>query len=184
MSDEYNSDVPSVVALLGSNAKHGLSEAVAQERLKDFGLNEIKRESRVSAFMIFLRQFKSFIIYILIFALILSIFVKEYTDAWTIFAILILNACFGFFQEYRAEKSIEALKRLSSLKARVIRDEELREIDAIYLVPGDIVVLEGGDRVPADGRIFESRSLAVLESSLTGESSASSKIIDKISGIA
>ncbi|MEK6847395.1 MAG: cation-translocating P-type ATPase [Nanoarchaeota archaeon] len=184
MGDEYRSDVPGVVALLGSDAKRGLSEAVAQERLKDFGLNEIKRESRVSAFLIFLRQFKSFIIYILIFALILSVFVKEYTDAWTIFAILILNACFGFFQEYRAEKSIEALKRLSSLKARVIRDGEMREIDAKYLAPGDIVVLEEGDRVPADGRIFESRSLAVLESSLTGESAPSSKITEKLSGVA
>ena len=183
MSDEYTSDVQSVVALLGSDAKCGLSDDVARERLKDFGLNEIKRESKVSALLIFIRQFKSFIIYILIFALILSVFVKEYTDAWTIFIILILNACFGFFQEYRAEKSIEALKRLSSLKARVIRDGELREIDARYIVPGDIVVLEGGDRVPADGRIFESRSLAVLESSLTGESVPSSKITEKISGV-
>ncbi len=184
MGGEYGSDVPSVVALLGSDAKRGLSEAIAQERIKDFGLNEIKRESGVSALIIFLRQFKSFIIYILIFALVLSIFVKEYTDAWTIFIILILNASFGFFQEYRAEKSIEALKRLSSLKARVIRDGELQEIEAKFIVPGDIVVLEEGDKVPADGRIFESKSLAILESSLTGESVPSSKITEKISGVA
>ncbi len=183
MGGEYGSDVPSVVALLGSDTKLGLSDAVAQERLKDFGLNEIRRESSVSAVMIFLRQFKSFIIYILIFALILSIFVKEYADAWTIFVILFLNAGFGFFQEYRAEKSIEALKRLSSLKARVIRDGELQEIDAKFLVPGDIIVLEEGDKVPADGRIFESRSLTLLESSLTGESVPSSKITEKISGV-
>ncbi len=184
MSGEYGSDVSIVITRLGSDAKNGLSNATAQERLKDFGLNEIKRESGVSASIIFLRQFKNFIIYILIFAFILSIFVKEYTDAWTIFIILILNASFGFFQEYRAEKSIEALKRISSLKARVIRDGELQEIDAKFLVPGDIVVLEEGDRVPADGRIFESRSLAVLESSLTGESVPSSKTTEKIYGIA
>src|SRR3989344_7578035 len=179
----YSLDVQKVISSLDSDKNKGLSTAISNQRAIDFGLNEIKRESSVSALTIFFRQFKSFIIYLLIFALVVSALLREYLDAIVIFAILILNATFGFFQEYRAEKSIEALKRLSSLKARVIRDGELRDIDSRYNVPGDIVVLEGGDRVPADGRIFESRSLAVLESSLTGESVPSSKITEKISGV-
>ena len=141
MGDEYLSDANDVVLSFGSDVKNGLLSSAANERLKDFGINEIKRESKISVFLIFLRQFRSFIIYILIFALLISIAVKEYTDAITIFAVLLINAGFGFFQEYRAEKSIEALQRLSSLKARAIRDGELREIDAKFIVPGDIVVL-------------------------------------------
>ncbi|MEK6811663.1 MAG: HAD-IC family P-type ATPase [Nanoarchaeota archaeon] len=176
MGDAYYSlDSRKVVSSLGTNASKGLSNAIAGERLKDFGLNEIKSEGGVRAFTIFLRQFKSFIIYILIFALLFSIIVREYVDAWVIFAILMLNAFFGFVQEYRAEKSIESLRKLSSLKARVIRDFEMREIDSKFLVPGDIVVLEEGGKVPADGRVLESYSLSIFESSLTGESSPSSK---------
>ena len=123
MGDAYRSEARDVVSSLGSDASSGLSQATADKRLEDFGLNEIKRESGIKGFTIFIRQFKSFIIYILIFALILSIVVHEYTDAITIFAILLINAGFGFIQEYRAEKSIESLQRLSSLKARVVRDK-------------------------------------------------------------
>src|SRR3989344_4123645 len=176
MSDAaYSLNSRKVVSSLGSNISEGLSKETANERLKNFGLNEIKRESNVRAITIFLRQFKSFIIYILIFALILSIVIGEYVDSIVIFVILILNSIFGFIQEYRAEKSIESLQKLSSLKARVIRDKVLSYIDAVFLVPGDIVVLEEGDRVPADGRVLESYSLSLVESSLTGESSSSSK---------
>jgi len=176
MGDAYYSlDAGKVISSLGSDRAKGLSESVASERLKDFGLNEIKRESSVKWFTIFLRQFKSFIIYILIFALIFSIIVSEYIDAWVIFAILMLNAFFGFVQEFRAEKSIESLQKLSSLKARVIRNGEMRDIDAKLIVPGDIIILEEGDKVPADGRVLESYSLSCLESSLTGESNPSSK---------
>ncbi|MBM3232023.1 cation-translocating P-type ATPase [Candidatus Pacearchaeota archaeon] len=182
MGDAYLYDSSKVVSSFGSDVKNGLTEVIASQRLKDFGLNEIKRESNVSALVIFFRQFKSFIIYLLIFALIVSTLLGEYVDSIVIFAILILNATFGFVQEYRAEKSIEALKKLSSLKAKVIRNGELREIDSTLLVPGDIIMVEDGDKVPADARVIESFSLSCLESSLTGESSPTGKHSETLKG--
>lgn len=182
MSDAFNTSSQEIIQSLGSDSKKGLDSKTAENRLKDFGINEIKKESSISGLKIFFRQFKSFIIYILIFALIISFVVHEYADAYTILAILLLNACFGFFQEYRAEKSIESLQKLSSLKTRVLRNSQVLEIDSKYLVPGDIVILEEGDKVPADGRIIESISLSILESALTGESNPSSKHIEVITG--
>ncbi len=182
MGDSYKLDVNQVISSLGTDSKNGLSSDVVGKRLTEHGLNEIKRESGVKAITVFFRQFKSFIIYILIFALLISVVVKEYLDAYAIGAILILNAVFGFVQEYRAEKSIEKLQRLSSLKAKVIRNGETYEINSKEIVIGDIVILEEGDKVPADGRVLESISLSVLESSLTGESNASSKHVEKLSG--
>ncbi|MEK6893953.1 MAG: cation-translocating P-type ATPase [Nanoarchaeota archaeon] len=182
MGDAYLFDPQKVISSFGSDIKKGLNESVASQRLKDFGLNEIKRESNISAIVIFFRQFKSFIIYLLIFALIVSALLKEYIDSIVIFAILILNATFGFIQEYRAEKSIEALKKLSSLKTRVIRNGELRDIDSTLLVPGDIIMVEEGDKVPADARVIESFSLSCLESSLTGESNSTGKKTEALKG--
>ncbi len=183
MSAVFNIDSKEVISSLGSDSNSGLSQTTAENRLKDFGVNEIKKKSSVSGIRIFIRQFKSFIIYILIFALVISLLAREFIDSYTILAILVLNAFFGFFQEYKAEKSIEALQRLSSLKSRVIRSGQIIEIDSKYLVPGDIVILEEGDKVPADGRILESFSLSVLESSLTGESNSSSKHTNVIVGM-
>ena len=179
----YSQDIGKVISSFGSDKEKGISSEVASQRLKDFGANEIKRESHLSGIAIFFRQFKSFIIYLLIFAMLVSAFLKEYVDATVIFVILILNATFGFVQEYRAEKSIDSLKRLSSLKARVIRNKELREIDSKEIVPGDIIIVDEGDKVPADARVIESHSLSCLESSLTGESNPSSKTSDTIKGI-
>ncbi len=179
----FNFDSKEVISSLGSDIKQGLSQNTAENRLRDFGINEINKKSSISGIKIFLRQFKSFIIYILVFALVVSLLTKEFLDTYTILAILILNACFGFFQEYKAEKSIEALQKLSSLKSRVLRSGQIIEIDSKYLVPGDIVILEEGDKVPADGRILESFSLSVLESSLTGESNSSSKHTGAIIGM-
>jgi Ca2+-transporting ATPase len=178
----YSLDGAKVLSSFGSDQKKGLSSSVAASRLHDFGLNEIKKQSNVSALVIFFRQFRSFIIYLLIFALIVSALLKEYIDASVIAAILILNATFGFIQEYRAEKSIEALRRLSSLKARVIRNGEIYEIDSRELVPGDIIVVEEGDKVPADARVIENFSLSCLESSLTGESTPTSKTSERLNG--
>ncbi|MEK6909244.1 MAG: cation-translocating P-type ATPase [Nanoarchaeota archaeon] len=183
MGDRYYSlEINKVISQFGSSSKTGLTEVIAKQRLTDFGFNEIKKESSVSGLIIFFRQFRSFIIYLLIFALLISVLLKEYIDSVVIFAILLLNATFGFVQEYRAEKSIESLKKLSSLKARVIRNKELREIDSKEIVPGDIIVVEEGDKVPADARVIESHSLSCLESSLTGESSPSSKLSDALIG--
>jgi|TARA_B100001971_G_C18260456_1_gene586300 Ca2+-transporting ATPase len=150
--------------------KEGLTEKEAEARLKKYGYNEIKEAKKISPLKIFLQQFNSAVVYILIAALIISLFVGERIDAIVIGIILILNALFGFYQEYRAEKSIEALKKLASLKATVIRDGKEKEIDAKLLVSGDIIKLVEGDKVPADTRLFELANLQTQEAALTGES--------------
>ncbi|MDP6547607.1 MAG: calcium-transporting P-type ATPase, PMR1-type [Candidatus Woesearchaeota archaeon] len=150
--------------------KEGLSDKEAEKRLHEYGYNEIKEGKKISAVKIFLQQFNSSVVYILIAALIISVFIGERIDAIVIGIILVLNALFGFYQEYRAEKSIEALKKMSSLKAIVIRNGKEIEIDAKLLVPGDLLILSEGDKIPADSRIFEEYNLQTQEAPLTGES--------------
>jgi len=153
-----------------SSGIDGLSEGEAQERLAQFGPNEIRREREISPVKIFLSQFNSFIVYILISAVFISFVLHEYIDTAVIIAILIVNAVLGFFQEYKAEKAIESLKRMAALHATVIRDGRKMRINSNKLVPGDVIVFESGDRIPADARIIEEYLLEVMESSLTGES--------------
>ena len=150
--------------------RQGLTEKEAEERIKKYGYNELKEGKKISPLKIFINQFKSFIIYILLFALAFSIFVGEIVEAIVIAAIVVANAIIGFRQEYNAEKSIEALKKLASLKATVIRDGKEKEIDAKLLVPGDIIQLVEGDKIPADSRIFKLANLQTQEAELTGES--------------
>ena len=150
--------------------KEGLTEKEAEIRLKKYGYNEIKQGKRISPVKIFLNQFNNVVIYIMIFDLEVSIFLEETVDAIVIGAIVIANAILGFIQEYKAERSIEALKKLASLKATVIREGKEKDIDAKLLVPGDIVKLETGDKLPADCRIYELINLQTQEAMLTGES--------------
>jgi len=150
--------------------KEGLTEKEVEARLIKYGYNEIKEAKKVSPIKILLNQFNNVVIYILIFALAISIFLGETIDAIVIGAIVVANALLGFIQEYKAEKSIEALKKLSSLKATVIRGGREKDIDAKLLVPGDIIRLETGDKIPADCRLFELINLQTLEAPLTGES--------------
>lgn len=164
-----------------STKKEGLTEKEAEARLKKYGYNEIKETKKISPIKIFLNQFNNIVIYILIFALAISIFLGETIDAIVIGAIVIANAILGFIQEYKAEKSIEALKKLASLKATVIRDGKDKDIDAKNLVPGDIVKLETGDKIPADCRLFELINLQTLEAALTGESTPVSKELKVLS---
>ncbi|MBI2134617.1 cation-translocating P-type ATPase [Candidatus Woesearchaeota archaeon] len=150
--------------------KEGLAEAEAEKRLQKHGYNEIKQAKKLSPVKIFLSQFNSVVIYILIAALAISVFLGETVDAIVIGAIVIANAIIGFIQEYNAEKSIEALKKLASLKATVIRDGKEKSIDAKFLVPGDIIKLQTGDKIPADARVIELVILETQEAALTGES--------------
>lgn len=168
-----------VMKNLGTS-ENGLSEQEAKLRLEKFGFNEIKERKKISPLKIFFRQFKSFLIGILLVAAIVSLFLNEMLDASVIFAILMMNAFLGFFQEYRAEKAIEALKKLMVQKVKVVRDGEQKEIDSKELVPGDVIILEEGEGIPADCRLIESFSLAVDESSLTGESTPVEKQIEQI----
>jgi Ca2+-transporting ATPase len=154
---------------LDSNAS-GLSDAEAKARLARYGPNALKAKKKQSALSMFLAQFKDFLILLLLAAAVISFFLQEELDAIAIMAIVVLNAVIGFTQEYRAEKAIEALKKLAAPKARVVRGGSEARIDAASLVPGDVVVLEEGDKIPADCRLLETVALEADEASLTGES--------------
>ncbi len=161
----------------------GLTDQEAKERLEKFGKNEIALKKKISMLSIFLDQFKDFLIFILIIAAIVSLALgyieqsEEYLfDAGLIITIVVLNGLFGFFQNYKAEKSLEALKKLAVPNAMVRRNGTPMELSSIELVPGDIIMLSEGDKVPADARIITSKNLLIDESLLTGESVPSSKM--------
>jgi len=153
----------------------GLSRADAKLRLKEFGPNKLTEKRRIEPVKIFLRQFKSFLILILIAAAIISAFIESIIDSYIIIAIVLINAILGFTQEYKAEKAMEALKKLAAPKSKVIRGGRQIEIPAKNLVPGDVILLEEGDRIPADARLIKVSSLKVDESALTGESTPITK---------
>ncbi|MFM1891131.1 MAG: hypothetical protein RLZ44_208 [Pseudomonadota bacterium] len=155
--------------------RHGLTPAQAAERLALVGRNALPRGKPPSLTAIFLGQFKSPLIYVLLLATLVSSLLQEYSDAGFIFAVLLINAGIGTFQEFHAERSAQALQSLVSARSRVERDGEIIEIDTETLVPGDIVLLESGDKVPADLRLLEVHALTVDESLLTGESEATVK---------
>lgn len=148
----------------------GLTTREAQKRIKKYGPNVLKKKKKVSPFKIFLEQFNDFIIWVLIVATAISGFMGEKADAITILIIVIMNAILGFVQEFKTEKSLEALNELSSPTAKVIRDSSVKVINAEELVIGDLVILESGDRIPADCILVEDSSFMADESLLTGES--------------
>ncbi len=153
-----------------SNMYTGLTEKEAEIRLRQYGKNEIVEKKRISALHLFLGQFKDFITLVLLIATMISFLIGEIPDAITITIIIILNAILGFIQEYKTEKSLEALKELSAPHALILRDGKKKKIAAADLVPGDLIILEAGDRVPADCVAFEAINLYANESILTGES--------------
>lgn len=164
---------------LGTTA-NGLSTADAQKKLLKFGANELQEGKKKSIAGILLSQFKDVMILILLAAAIISGFIGDLTDTIVILVIVLLNALVGFFQEYRAEKAMQALKQLSVTQARVYRDGHITSLAATELVPGDVVLLEAGNAVPADLRIIESVNVKMEEAALTGESQAVDKISDAL----
>ncbi len=168
------------LTLLATDRLWGLREAEARSRLGLYGPNSIKQENRVSALRVFLGQFKSALVVILLVAASVSGLLGEWVDAAVIAAIVVLVAVTGFIEEYRAERTFEALKRRLSPTCTAIRDGQRKVIDATCLVPGDIVLLEAGAKVPADLRLVELAALQVDESSLTGESVPVTKSAAKV----
>jgi len=168
-----------VISKLGSDLS-GLREEEARSRLGQFGYNELEREKKPSSAAVFLRQFKNVLVIILLAAALISFALGETVDAAVILGIVFAVSLLGFFQEYRAERALEALKRMAALTATVIRGGVESEIPARELVPGDIVVLSVGDKGPADLRLIEAVNLRVDESALTGESVPSEKGIDPV----
>ena len=179
----HSTEVNELVKVMNTSIEDGLSEAEVNNRLEKYGKNELVKEKGKTAWQIFLGQFKDFLIYLLIFAIIISIVIgiyegsrnpgtwsSEYTDAIVILAILIVNAILGFRQEYKAEKSLESLKKLAPHFATVRRNGKVQEISVEEIVPGDIILIEEGNKFPADIRLFKEFSLYVDEAILTGES--------------
>ncbi|MCW4043832.1 MAG: HAD-IC family P-type ATPase, partial [Candidatus Bathyarchaeota archaeon] len=165
---------------LGAN-NEGLTNQEAKRRLVEFGPNELQAGKQVSPLQIFIGQFKSILIIILFFATIFSAVIGEIIDAIIILAIVIASAGLGFSQEYRAERALEALKKMLSPTITVLRDGKENRLDSSKLVPGDVIVLEAGDKIPADARLFKIANLNVDESSLTGESIPVTKNLDSLS---
>ncbi len=178
----YNLDASEVLSRLGSDPKVGLSEGEAQRRLTECGLNELVEKKRVSAWQLFLEQFKNFLIIILLVAVALSAVLGEVADAIVIFVIVLFAAGLGFYQEYRAERALEALKKMAAPLAKVVRDGQEKEVPACEIVPGDIVMLSTGDKVPADMRLIEAVNLKTGEAPLTGESMPVEKTVETING--
>ncbi|UCD35554.1 MAG: HAD-IC family P-type ATPase, partial [Nitrospiraceae bacterium] len=165
----YRKDLSDVYGLLGSSEK-GISSAEAAERLGKYGLNELEETKKKTLFMMFLDQFKDFMIVVLIAAAVISGVIGELVDTIAIVVIVVLNAVIGFVQEYRAEQAVKALKEMAAPAALALRDGSAVTIPAGELVPGDVVLLEAGGIVPADIRLIESARLKIEEAALTGES--------------
>lgn len=153
----------------------GLSTREAEKRVKTYGLNELKHNKKKSPVLIFLAQFSDFLVWVLIGATIISGFIGDKADAITILIIVIVNAILGFVQEFRTEKSLEALQELAAPTCKVIRDGNIKVVSSKELTIGDLVVLEAGDRIPADGTFIDAANMVVDESLLTGESVGISK---------
>jgi len=156
-------------------AEAGLSQAQADERLSQYGLNKLPEQRPPTPLRIFVRQFNNPLIYVLLAAAVVAIGIGDFKDAAFIGIVLLLNAGIGAYQEWRAEQSSRALQKLLSVRATVLRDEEVIEVDAQNVVPGDVLYLESGNRIPADLRLLSAQSLQVDESFLTGESLAVGK---------
>ncbi|HKD67936.1 MAG TPA: cation-translocating P-type ATPase [Candidatus Binataceae bacterium] len=176
----YAMPIDEVAVELGTSLKQGLSSSEAASRLERDGPNEIRKAKRESALGMFLRQFHSVVIWVLIAAAAVSIGLGERLDGIAIVAIIILNAVVGFVQEYRAEQAVAALSKLTAPRARVLRDGQSHVLPAAEIVRGDLLVLAEGDLVAADARLIEAAMLRVNEAPLTGESEPVTKAIGEL----
>lgn len=167
---------------LHTDSHSGLSRSEVQSRLQKFGHNQLIEQQKISLLRVFLDQFSSFIVWILIIAAIIAGVLREWIDAFAIIAIVILNSLLGFFQEYKAEKSLAALRKMITPSSKVIRDGKLQTIPSKEIVPGDLVLIEAGDHIPADGRFIRSFELSTQEAALTGESMPIHKTADCLEG--
>jgi Ca2+-transporting ATPase len=170
MTDWYQKEATKVISLLATDAQAGLAEAEAQRRLAEHGPNELVERGLKSPWRILWEQLTGLMVVILIVAAVVSGALGDWKDAVAILAIVVLNAALGFSQEFRAEKTMAALNKLAVPTVKVRRDGQMHEISARELVPGDVVLLEAGALVPADGRLLVSVNLRIDEAALTGES--------------
>lgn len=166
----YQLSIADIANLFNTDLTKGLANGEAEKRLRTYGANQIEKQATISPLKIFIAQFTDFMVLVLIGATLISGMLGEYADAITILIIVIINAILGFVQEFRAEKSMEALKKMAAPEAAILRSGQQAKIPAKNLVPGDIVFLNTGDKVPADVRLLDGFNLEVEEALLTGES--------------
>ncbi|WP_424358087.1 cation-translocating P-type ATPase [Methanocella sp. MCL-LM] len=176
----YSDKKPEEVFRELGSSHSGLTSAEAAQRLEKHGRNALAQEQKFSLLRLAIHQFTDPLIYILIIAALVTAFLQDWVDTGVILLVIFVNAVVGFFQELKAEKAVSALKSLAAPKAMVVRDGHVREIDSELVVPGDLVMLTSGTRVPADLRLVETIRLEIDESALTGESLPSRKTADKL----
>jgi calcium-translocating P-type ATPase len=172
--------VEEVIRQAATDARQGLTAAEAEARLEQFGPNKLPEEQRESALLRFLKQFHNVLIYILLAAAVFTAILGEWIDTGVILAVVLVNAIIGFVQEGKAEAALEEIRRMLSLEADVVRDGRRQRVSAESLVPGDLVLLESGDRVPADLRVVQAREVRAEEAALTGESEPVAKRPDPV----
>ena len=182
MTEWHTLETQEAIRETGSDLETGLTAAEAERRLAEYGRNELVERAGKGPWAILWEQFTGIMVVMLVISAIISAFLGETIDALVIMVIVVLNAILGFVQEYRAEQAMAALKKMAVPHVRVRRDGHLLEISATTLVPGDIIQLETGNTVPADGRLLESANLRVQEAVLTGESEAVEKDIAALQG--
>lgn len=180
MKEFYRLSVEEVCRELGVDPHKGLSSEEAKKRLEQYGPNELAERKRRTILQMFLSQFTDFLIIILLVAAAISVVVGEAVDAILIMIIVVLNATLSTIQEAKAEKSLQLLKKMAAPSARVLRDGIIQTVSSREIVPGDVVILEAGNYVPADGRLIESVNLSVSEAALTGESQPVEKSTEAI----
>lgn len=171
----YSMDIQNVTSELDTDIRSGLSSGTAKERIAAYGENRLPEKKKKPVFVRFLKHFNDVLIYILFVAAIITFILGHYVDTIVILVVAVINASIGFFQENKAEKALNNIRNMLSLKATVIRNNQRLETDAKEITIGDVILLNPGDKVPADARLIETSSLKVEESSLTGESVPSDK---------
>lgn len=174
----WNQSPEEICRNLKTKLHRGLFKEEAKKRLQEFGPNRLPEQKRVSLLTLLIKQFSSFIVWTLIAAAFIAGFLGEWVDATAIGVIVVLNGLLGFFQEFRADKSLAALRKMATPFSKVIRDGELQTIPSEKIVSGDLILIEAGDRIPADGRIIQSIELSTQEAALTGESMPIHKIAE------
>ncbi|MEK7699861.1 MAG: HAD-IC family P-type ATPase, partial [Planctomycetota bacterium] len=165
----YQLHIKEITQKLGTS-EEGLTDNEVTARLKQYGPNKLIEEEKISRLKILFHQFTSPLIYILLVAAVVTALLKEYVDTSVITAVVILNAVIGYIQEYKAEQGVRALKKMLIPRARVLRNGKEKEINSEQLVPGDVVLLASGAKVPADLRLIKTYELKIEEAMLTGES--------------
>ncbi|MFA7379126.1 MAG: HAD-IC family P-type ATPase, partial [Bacteroidia bacterium] len=173
--------VSELIFQLDSDKEKGLNALEATNRIEKYGSNTIQSDKGKHPLKILLSQFNNLMVYLLLFAAAMSFWFQEYLDATAILLVIFINAIIGFWMEMQAERSMNALKKMASVPAKVFRDGKLKEISSEEVVPGDILFVEAGDMITADARIINATQLSVNEASLTGEAMPVEKIANELS---